>query len=456
MVDLKPGGGWRVGPERVGRPKRPGSGAFPKVLEAAKTTPAPRKIAGSGGIVTKNLSLERDAKAQEANLKQANTIPPEPIWYTPGEKEASIPSGLNPGGGAAAARAMPDAQPAPTAAAPRPYHHTPLHRAEQAAQAAAQAPAYDDARPPPVGTPEHRAWLRAGKRRAGAPPEAMDAEPTPPRQEERMSDARRLELAEVEAERRAKNNKRLQKHIRNYKSRSWTEPPSGNSAEIAYKTRFSDNARGIHRRETVARERARPASRDATNLNGTRRAEMASPAVGETTPNRPSTAAPRTQSLREEHADKRGDRDTPERFRPPADRNEAKNEKASRAHVPEAPPRNADVDDGAHAQEDRYPTPKRFNHRTPNEEHNRLQKESIRAKEDALRLMFPGIPNNLLRRAVYDGFLMDPSRKPGQLVFVRRGPLGGTGVANPEITDYLRPYNVHGLGRVPGPPRGKR
>jgi len=85
MVNLKPGGGWRTAPERVGRPKKPGNGAFVKVLEAVKAPSAPRKIAGSGGIVTKNLSLEREAKAQNANIKQANTIPPEPIWYTPGE-----------------------------------------------------------------------------------------------------------------------------------------------------------------------------------------------------------------------------------------------------------------------------------------------------------------------------------------------------------------------------------
>ena len=98
MVQLKPGGGWNVGPERVGRPKRPGSGAFVKVLENAKVTPPPRKIAGSGGIVAKNLSMERDAKAQEANLRVANTIPPEPIWYTPGEKDVALPTGLNPGG----------------------------------------------------------------------------------------------------------------------------------------------------------------------------------------------------------------------------------------------------------------------------------------------------------------------------------------------------------------------
>ena len=348
-IDLKPGGGWAVRPERVGRPKAPGKGAFVKVLENAKVTPGPRKLEGSGGPTVRNVSMARDAKAQEANLRVANTIPPEPIWYTPGEKEMSIPSGLNPGGGApgvAAARAMPGAEAAPAPAAheaPRPYHHAPLHRAQQAAQAAA------------------------------AQAEAMDAEPTPPpaRQEERMSDARRLELAEVEAERRAKNNARLQKRIHKYNTQTakpkWTEPPSpGDSTEIAYNARFKNLDRGIHRRETVARARTRPTSAaQAMDAEPTppARPTSAPPAPATpaqrsespprqhhdagagpstpTQPRRPSSAAPRTKSLRDEHAN---GRNTPERFRPPVERR--------------------GDSEPARAPEVRVKTPKRFNHHT--------------------------------------------------------------------------------------------
>jgi len=430
-INLKPGGGWAVRPERVGRPKAPGKGAFVKVLENAKVTPGPRKLEGSGGPTVRNVSMARDAKAQEANLRVANTIPPEPIWYTPGEKEMSIPSGLNPGGGApgvAAARAMPGAEAAPAPAAheaPRPYHHAPLHRAQQAAQAAA------------------------------AQPEAMDAEPTPPpaRQEERKSDAR----WRAEAEYRAKNNKRLQNRRDRFEGtgigeNQITDNHGVRRRQIAYNAQKIP--RVIARRETIASARARtsaqamdaeptpparPTSAPPAPATPAQRSESPprqrhDAGAGPSTPpqpRRPSSAAPRTKSLRDEHANRDG-RNTPERFRPPVERQ--------------------GDSEPARAPEVRVKTPKRFNHHTPDEVHNRQQKESIRAKEDALRLMFPGIPNDVLRRAVYDGFLMDPSRRPGQLVFVRRGPLGGTGVANPEITDYLRPYNVHGLGRVPGPP----
>jgi len=138
-INMKPGGGWAVRPERVGRPKAPGKGAFVKVLENAKVTPGPRKLEGSGGPTVRNVSMARDAKAQEANLRVANTIPPEPIWYTPGEKEMSIPSGLDPSKQTGTGRAPMDIDsPPPAGPAPMDVDSPPPAPARESHTAASQ------------------------------------------------------------------------------------------------------------------------------------------------------------------------------------------------------------------------------------------------------------------------------------------------------------------------------